>query len=85
MCDVQVDEIGPPLQGSSGDASNLPRKSDVMELMSSLTCSLVWSRVCGRVLGRPRIGATHVSSNAETYGMGALVFMLGSYGRTVRA
>lgn len=52
----------------------------MMELMSWVTSSLARSLVCGRsVLGRPRIGATHVSSSAETYGMGVLVFMLGSY------
>lgn len=82
VSDVQFDEIGPPLQGSSRDASNLPRKSDVMELTSWLTCSLALSLVRGRsVLGRPRIGATHANSSAETYGMCVVVFMLGSYGR----
>lgn len=84
MSDVQLDEIGPPLQ-SSGDASNLPRKSDVMEPMSSVTWSLAQSLVRGRVLGRPRIGATHVRSSAETYGTGVVVLMLGSYVETNRA
>lgn len=78
--------MGPPSsQGPSAEASNLSTKSEVMELMSRLTCSLSRSPCCGRwdlllsaLLGRPRIGATHVRSSAETYGTGAVGFMLGS-------
>lgn len=76
---VQLGEMCPPLQGPPGGASNLPRKPDVMEPTSWATFSLAQSLSCGRcVLGRPRIGAAHVSSSAETYGTGAVVFISGS-------
>lgn len=73
VSDVHLGEIGPSVQAS---ASNLPTKSDVMELTSWLNCSLTQSPARGRsVPGRPMIGLMH-ASRAEKCDTDVIVFIL---------
>lgn len=74
---MQFDEIETLLRG--GEESNLPTKSDVIELMRRLTCSLTLPLVCERsTFGSPRISLTHVSST-DICDMGVVVLILDSF------